>query len=123
MPFGPKPTPLAFLFRTAAACARQSLASARCTMSLTSGHSLKLAETQAVQKPATFLGSKLAKTARTLAIFGPLLVEEGAMARTVREAKITSPTARRRLKAGRQPHWHTIVAKRDHLGYQRHEGD
>jgi len=45
------------------------------------------------------------------------------MARTVREAKITSPTARRRLKAGRQPHWHTIVAKRDHLGYQRHEGD
>jgi integrase len=41
------------------------------------------------------------------------------MARTVREAGLGTPTARRRLEAGRQPHWHTIVAARDHLGYQR----
>ena len=41
------------------------------------------------------------------------------MARTIREAKLGTPTARRRLEAGRQPHWHTIVAGRDHLGYQR----
>jgi integrase len=41
------------------------------------------------------------------------------MARTIREAKLGTPTSRRRLKAGRQPHWHTIVAARDHLGYQR----
>ena len=41
------------------------------------------------------------------------------MARTVREAQLGTPTARRRLEAGRQPHWHTIVAGRDHLGYQR----
>jgi len=41
------------------------------------------------------------------------------MARTVREARLGTPTARRRLEAGRQPHWHSIVAGRDHLGYQR----
>ena len=41
------------------------------------------------------------------------------MARTIREAKLGTPTSRRRLEAGRQPHWHTIVAGRDHLGYQR----
>src|SRR5262249_58967355 len=45
------------------------------------------------------------------------------MARTVREAKLGNPTARRRLKAGRQPHWNSIVAGRDHLGYQRRPED
>jgi integrase len=45
------------------------------------------------------------------------------MAGTVKEAKLQNPTARKRLKAGRQPHWNTIVAGRDHLGYQRKEGD
>jgi integrase len=41
------------------------------------------------------------------------------MADTVKEAKLQNPTARRRLKAGRQPPWNTIVASRDHLGWQR----
>ena len=44
------------------------------------------------------------------------------MAGTVREAKLHNPTARiRKLEPGRQPHWITIVAGRDHLGYQRKE--
>jgi integrase len=43
------------------------------------------------------------------------------MAGTVREAKLHNPTARRRLRPGRQPHWITITAGRDHLGYQRKE--
>lgn len=41
------------------------------------------------------------------------------MARTIREARLGTITARARLKPGRQPHWHTIVAGRDHLGWQR----
>jgi integrase len=45
------------------------------------------------------------------------------MAGTVREAKLQNPTARKRLRAGRQPHWNTINASRDHLGYQHKEGD
>jgi integrase len=45
------------------------------------------------------------------------------MAGTVKEAKLQNPTARKRLKAGRQPHWNTLVAGRDHLGYQRKDGD
>src|SRR6516165_3567764 len=45
------------------------------------------------------------------------------MAGTVKEAKLQNPTARKRLRAGRQPHWNTLVAGRDHLGYQRKEGD
>jgi integrase len=45
------------------------------------------------------------------------------MAGTIREAKLGNSKARSRLKPGRQPHWHTIVAGRDHLGYQRKEGD
>jgi hypothetical protein len=43
------------------------------------------------------------------------------MAGTVKEARIQYPTSRRGLEAGRQPHWITIVAGRDHLGYQRKE--
>src|SRR5262249_31308053 len=31
----------------------------------------------------------------------------------------STPTARSRLKSGRQPHWNTIRAGHDHLGYQR----
>jgi|AmaraimetFIIA100_FD_contig_111_434492_length_1756_multi_5_in_0_out_0_1 integrase len=45
------------------------------------------------------------------------------MARTIREAKITSPTARRKLKAGRQPHWTTLRAAHSHLGWQRWPDD
>ena len=41
------------------------------------------------------------------------------MARTIREARLGSPTARSRLRAGRQPHWNTLTAGRDHLGWQR----
>jgi integrase len=47
------------------------------------------------------------------------LVEDKAMARTIREARLGTITARSRLKPGRQPHWHTIVAGREHLGWQR----
>jgi integrase len=43
------------------------------------------------------------------------------MSGTVKEAKLQNRTSRRRLKPGRQPHWNTIVAGRDHLGYQRWE--
>src|SRR5262249_48832486 len=45
------------------------------------------------------------------------------MARTIREARLGTVTARRRLKPGRQPHWHAIVAGRDHLGWQRWPDD
>ena len=45
------------------------------------------------------------------------------MAGTVREAKLQNPTQRKRLKSGRQPHWNTIVAGRDHLGWQRRPED
>ena len=41
------------------------------------------------------------------------------MARTIREARLGSPKARSRLKAGRQPHWVTLTTGRDHLGWQR----
>jgi integrase len=41
------------------------------------------------------------------------------MARTVREVKLGSPTARRRLAPGRQPHWNTLRAGHSHLGWQR----
>src|SRR5690606_10363357 len=40
-------------------------------------------------------------------------------ARTVREARIENPTARAKLKRGRQAHWRTIVPGRVHLGYAR----
>src|SRR5262245_5417181 len=45
------------------------------------------------------------------------------MAGTVREARLGTPTARAKLKPGRQPHWNTLVAGRDHLGWQRWPGD
>jgi integrase len=45
------------------------------------------------------------------------------MAGTVREAKLQNPTQCKRLKSGRQPHWNTIVAGRDHLGWQRRPED
>ena len=41
------------------------------------------------------------------------------MARTIREARLGTPTARSQLKAGRMPHWNTIAAGREHLGWQR----
>src|SRR5262245_32078154 len=41
------------------------------------------------------------------------------MARTIAEARLGTPTARRRLEPGRQPHWNTLTAGRDHLGYRR----
>jgi integrase len=41
------------------------------------------------------------------------------MAGTVQHTKLDSPTARARLKRGRQPHWQTLVTGRAHLGYQR----
>jgi integrase len=45
------------------------------------------------------------------------------MAGAVREARLVTPTARMRLKPGRQPHWATIVAGRAHLGWQRWPDD
>jgi integrase len=44
------------------------------------------------------------------------------MSGTVRYAKLDSPTSRARLKRGRQPHWHTLVRGRAHLGFQRWPG-
>src|SRR5215831_3944735 len=41
------------------------------------------------------------------------------MARTVTAVNISSRTARRRLKSGRQPHWNTLRAGHSHLGWQR----
>jgi integrase len=43
------------------------------------------------------------------------------MARTVRTAKLDSPTARSKLKKGRQAHWEQLHAG-THLGYQRGKG-
>jgi hypothetical protein len=43
----------------------------------------------------------------------------GQHGRHCQEAKLQNPTARKRLPAGRQPHWNTIIASRDHLGYVR----
>jgi integrase len=45
------------------------------------------------------------------------------MAGTVRAANLQTPTARNRLKRGRQAHWHTLVPGRAHLGYQRWPDD
>lgn len=45
------------------------------------------------------------------------------MAGTVKAARIESPSARARLKSGRQPHWKAIVEGRVHLGYQRWKGE
>jgi integrase len=43
------------------------------------------------------------------------------MARTVKIAKLDTPTSRARLKRGRQPHWQPLQAG-THLGYQRQAG-
>jgi integrase len=45
------------------------------------------------------------------------------MAGAVREARLVSPSARSRLKPGRQPHWSTIIVGRAHLGWQRWPDD
>ena len=45
------------------------------------------------------------------------------MSGTVKEAKLQTPTARARLKRGRQPHWRSIIPGRTHLGYQRRRTD
>jgi integrase len=47
-----------------------------------------------------------------------LLRERLEMAGTVNHAKLGSPTARERLKRGRQPHWQALVEGKVHLGYQ-----
>jgi hypothetical protein len=43
------------------------------------------------------------------------------MVGTVRHARLDSPTARAKLKKGRQPHWQALAFK-THLGYQRQKG-
>jgi integrase len=48
---------------------------------------------------------------------------QNGMAGTIREARIGNPTARARLRRGRQPHWHTIVAGKAHLGWQCWDDD
>jgi integrase len=45
------------------------------------------------------------------------------VAGTVKHARLESPTARIRLKRGRQAHWQALIEGRVHLGYQRHKGE
>jgi integrase len=45
------------------------------------------------------------------------------MAGTIDDAKLGNPTARARLKSGRQPHWRTLVQGKAHLGWQRWKGE
>lgn len=45
------------------------------------------------------------------------------MARTVKHARLETPTARLRLKTGRQPHWQSLGPGGCHLGYQRKPGE
>jgi hypothetical protein len=45
------------------------------------------------------------------------------MAGTVKHARLESPSARNRLKRGRQPHWQALVEGRVHLGWQCQKGD
>jgi integrase len=45
------------------------------------------------------------------------------MAGTVKHARLQNPSARKRLKPGRQPHWNALVEGKVHLGYQRWRGD
>jgi integrase len=45
------------------------------------------------------------------------------MAGTVKHARLESPSARNRLKRGRQPHWQALVEGKVHLGYQCWKGD
>jgi integrase len=45
------------------------------------------------------------------------------MAGAVHHARLESPTARSRLKRGRQPHWQALVPGKVHLGWQCWKGD
>jgi hypothetical protein len=45
------------------------------------------------------------------------------MAGLTKHANLTTPRARRRLKAGRMPHWQDIVRGKAHLGWQRWPGE
>ena len=45
------------------------------------------------------------------------------MAGTVQHARLESPSARARLKRGRQPHWQALVEGKVHLGWQCWKGD
>ena len=45
------------------------------------------------------------------------------MAGVIKHASLGSPTARSRLKRGRQPHWQALVPGKAHLGYQCWKGD
>jgi integrase len=45
------------------------------------------------------------------------------MAGTVKHARLESPSARNRLKRGRQPHWQALVDGKVHLGWQCWKGD
>ena len=45
------------------------------------------------------------------------------MAGTVRHQRLESPTARTRLKRGRQAHWQALIEGRVHMGYQCHKGE
>jgi integrase len=45
------------------------------------------------------------------------------MAGTVQHARLESPSARNRLKRGRQPHWQALVEGKVHLGYQCWKGE
>jgi integrase len=44
------------------------------------------------------------------------------MAGTVKHARLESPSARARLKRGRQPHWQALIEGKVHLGYQCWKG-
>ena len=45
------------------------------------------------------------------------------MAGTVKHARLESPSARNRLKRGRQPHWQALVEGKVHLGWQCWKGE
>ncbi|MER8862720.1 site-specific integrase [Mesorhizobium sp. M0751] len=45
------------------------------------------------------------------------------MAKTVKDAKLENPTARKALAVGKRPHWKTLVPERLHLGYRRKSRD
>ena len=45
------------------------------------------------------------------------------MAGTVKHARLESPSARNRLKRGRQPHWQALIEGKVHLGYQCWKGE
>jgi integrase len=50
-------------------------------------------------------------------------VERHPMAGTVKHARLESPSARKRLPRGRQPHWQGLIEGRVHLGYQCWKGE